>query len=298
MLSRAMLRRRVTLRSICNESVETIPSPDSQPGAATGSDPEAIGVTLVVPVFDEAANVTPLMDEIDAALTGRERFEVIVVDDGSRDTTRDELAAASNRHAWLRPLAHAGRSGKAAALRTGVRAARGALIVTLDGDRQNDPADIPDLLDRFRRGREADAMLGLLAGQRERRRDTWLRRLSSRAANGIRARVLGDATRDSACGVKVFPPAVFLALPYFDGLHRFLPALVRAQGYAVVVAPVRDRPRAAGEAKYGFWNRAFVGLVDMLAVYWLIRRCHLPSHVTIVDGAVPAALEETGEDPR
>lgn len=260
-----------------DESVETIPASDSQPGA---SGPTAPAVSLVIPVFDEADNVAPLLAEIAEAMADGPAFEAVVVDDGSRDATPDALAAACPDYAWLRALGHDARAGKAAALRTGVRAARAELIVTLDGDRQNDPADVPGLLRRWDAARQADPRLGLLAGQRGRRRANLLRRLSSRLANGVRARVLGDATRDTACGVKVFPRALFLDLPYFDGLHRFLPALARAQGYGVAAVTVTDRPRAAGRPKYGVWNRLWVGILDMLAVFWLIRRCHLPGGVT------------------
>jgi glycosyltransferase involved in cell wall biosynthesis len=233
-----------------------------------------------VPVLDEAANVAPLLAEIDAAMAGGPAFEAIVVDDGSTDGTPGELAAACARYPWLTALRHDTRAGKSAALRTGVEAARAPLILTLDGDRQNDPADLPGLIHRYAAARSADPRLGLLAGQRMRRRANWLRRLSSRIANGVRARVLGDATRDTACGVKAIPRALFLALPQFDGLHRFLPALVKAQGYTVATVAVTDRPRAAGQPKYGVWNRLWVGILDMLAVFWLIRRCHRPGGVT------------------
>jgi glycosyltransferase involved in cell wall biosynthesis len=257
---------------------KTIPAPDSQPGSSPAGD-AAPTVSLVVPVHDEAPNVVPLLLEIADAFADGPVFEAVVVDDGSSDGTDRALVDACAQYPWLTALRHPERAGKAAALRTGVRTARAPLIVTLDGDRQNDPADLPGLIRRFEDARAADPTLGMLAGQRERRRANVLRRLSSRIANGVRAAILRDATRDSACGVKVVPRDVFLALPDFDGLHRFLPALVKARGYSVVTASVTDRPRAAGRAKYGVWNRLWVGVLDMLAVFWLIRRCRVPRGV-------------------
>jgi glycosyltransferase involved in cell wall biosynthesis len=244
-------------------------------------------------VFDEAANIAPLLAEIDAALAPLAPFEAVVVDDGSTDGSDAILAGETGRYAWLRALRHGRRAGKAAALRTGAYAARAATVVTLDGDRQNDPADVPRLLDEFEAARRTTPDLALLAGQRTRRRDTMLRRLSSRVANGVRARLLGDATRDSACGFKIVRRDVFLDLPDFDGLHRFLPALVKARGHRVMTAAVNDRPRAAGAAKYGLWNRLWVGILDMLAVYWLIRRRRLPGTVTPLTAPSEAAERET-----
>jgi glycosyltransferase involved in cell wall biosynthesis len=236
-------------------------------------------VSLVIPVFDEVDNVAPLLAEIAAALDGAEAFEAVVVDDGSSDGTDRALAQALAAYPWLRARRHPERCGKAAALRTGIQAAAAPLVATLDGDRQNDPADLPELLRAFRAAQARDASVALLAGQRATRREGWTRRAASRIANTVRAAVLGDATRDSACGVKVIRREVFLALPHFDGLHRFLPALVRAQGHAVITADVRDRPRAAGRPKYGIWRRLWVGLLDMAGVVWLIQRSRRPARV-------------------
>jgi len=250
------------------------PRPAPHEGVAPGL--AAPAVSVVVPVLDEAGAIEPLLEEIDAALGGRERFEVIVVDDGSRDDTADRVRESSRRHPWLRLVRHAAPYGQSAAIRTGVRAARGALVVTLDGDGQNDPADVPAMLDAYRDS-IARSSLGLVAGQRARRNDGPLRRLSSRVANGVRARVLGDGVADTGCGLKVFSREAFLALPYFDHMHRFLPSLMQREGYAVLLRPVRHRPRLAGRSKYGVWNRLPTGIVDLLGVLWLARRCRRPT---------------------
>ena len=246
-------------------------------------------VSLVVPMHDEAANVAPLFAEIAAALENRETFEAVAVDDGSGDGTGRALAAAAARYPWLTALRHDRRRGKSAAVWTGALAARAPVLVLLDGDRQNDPAEVPALLARYHAARADDPAVAMLAGQRTRRHDTVLRRLSSRVANAVRAAVLRDGTRDTGCGLKVIDRAAFRALPFFDGQHRFMPALVRAQGGGVVLAPVTHRPRVAGQAKYGLWNRLGVGIVDLLGVVWLTRRCHLPRTVTRID---PAAEED------
>jgi dolichol-phosphate mannosyltransferase len=189
-------------------------------------------IAVVVPVHDEAANVVALLDEIEAALAGQ-RFEAVFVDDASGDATRQVLLDHARGHPWLTVLAHRHNGGQSAAVLTGVRGARAALIATLDGDGQNDPADIPALLARWRdeRTRHAGRPV-LIAGWRTKRHDTGLRRLSSRVANRVRAALLGDATPDTGCGLKVFARDDFLALPWFDHMHRFLPALVQRAGGA------------------------------------------------------------------
>lgn len=224
-------------------------------------------ISVVVPVRDEAENIDPLLAEIVAALAGRD-FEIVYVDDGSADGTAERLQAARARLPMLRVLRHRRSAGQSAALVSGIRAARGTWIATLDGDGQNDPADIPALLARA----EAADAPALVAGWRARRRDTALKRLSSRLANGVRGALLGDRTPDTGCGLKVFRRETFLRLPPFNHMHRFLPALVRRDGGTVVNQRVNHRPRAAGRSKYGVMNRLFVGVVDLFGVMWLQRR--------------------------
>jgi dolichol-phosphate mannosyltransferase len=170
----------------------------------------------------------------------------------------------------VRLIRHAVRSGQSAAVATGVRAARAPWIATLDGDGQNDPADIPKLLDRASDANSS--RLRLVMGNRTTRRDTWLRRMSSRVANGVRGRLLRDGTPDTGCGIKVFDRAVFLDMPRFDHMHRFMPALFQREGYEVVSVPVNHRERTRGKSKYGLHNRLWVGIVDLVGVMWLIRR--------------------------
>ena len=224
-------------------------------------------ISVVVPVRDEADNIVPLVTEIAAALAG-EDFEIVYVDDGSRDDTPARLAAARASEPRLRTIRHRASAGQSAAILTGVAAARGTWIVTLDGDGQNDPADAPMLLAR---AREADAP-ALVAGWRVARRDDGVKRVSAKIANAVRGWVLGDDTPDTGCGLKVFRRETLLALPRFDHMHRFLPALVRRAGGAVAIVPVNHRPRSAGRSKYGVLNRLWVGIVDMIGVMWLQRR--------------------------
>ncbi|HVV42098.1 MAG TPA: glycosyltransferase family 2 protein [Nitrobacter sp.] len=229
----------------------------------------APAVSIVVPVRNEADNVAPLVDEIAAALDGRWDYEIIYVNDGSTDATGERLAALMRDRRNLRQIRHASSSGQSAAVRTGVRGARGTIVATLDGDGQNDPAFLPDLIGAIERGGER---IGLAAGQRVGRKDTGFKRFQSRAANGVRNMILRDGTRDTGCGLKAFRRDVFLALPYFDGLHRFLPALVRREGYDIAYVDVTDRPRRAGVSNYGFFDRLWIGIMDLAGVWWLIRR--------------------------
>jgi dolichol-phosphate mannosyltransferase len=245
-------------------------------------------LAVVVPVHNESANLAPLLEEIRAALDGRIAFEIVYVDDGSGDETPRVLAELSARHPPLRAFRHVRNCGQSAAVRTGVRMARAPLVATLDGDGQNDPADIPLLLEKYRAANGDDARPLLIAGQRAQRRDTGLRRLSSRIANGVRAWLLDDATPDTGCGLKLFARDHFLALPFFDHLHRFMPALFIREGGRVLSVPVNHRPRERGQSHYGVWNRLWVGIVDIAGVLWLKSRGKVPM--------VESILPEQGGD--
>jgi dolichol-phosphate mannosyltransferase len=246
-----------------------------QPGFHAGVSPAGAtlidAVTVIVPVHNEAPNVAPLVDELGAAFTAYPRFEVIYVDDGSEDATFQELKRMAQDRPWLRALRHAERCGQSTAIRTGVKASRYDWIVTIDGDGQNDPADIPVLLAAAAR-HPAQERLQLVAGQRQRRADPWLRRFSSRIANATRSSLLGDRTPDTGCALKLFRREAFLDLPYFDHMHRFLPALIQRQGGEVVLIEVSHRPRRHGRSHYGIGNRLWIGIVDLLGVMWLKRR--------------------------
>lgn len=235
-------------------------------------------VSIVVPVCNESENVAPLAAEIDTALRGRHEFEIVFVDDGSSDGTAEAVRSARQSGIpEIRLLRHQRRSGQSAAVHTGVRAARFPWIGTLDGDGQNDPADLPALLDAVAEAR--DPRLKLVMGNRTTRRDTWIRRLSSRVANAVRRTLLNDGTPDTGCGIKVFERETFLLLPRFDHMHRFLPALFQREGGHVISVPVRHRPRTRGRSKYGIHNRLWVGIVDLFGVRWLIRRSSSPQSV-------------------
>jgi dolichol-phosphate mannosyltransferase len=229
----------------------------------------APAVSVVVPVRNEADNVGPLADEIAAAMNGRWSFELVFVNDGSTDETAPALARLMAERPWLRQVVHTTSCGQSAAVRTGVAAAHAPLVVTLDGDGQNDPSFIPALVRALEIG---GARVGLIAGQRVGRRASRFKRFQSRIANGVRSSILRDGTRDTGCGLKAFRREVFLALPYFDGLHRFLPALVKRDGYAIGYVDVIDRPRRHGRSNYGMWDRLWVGILDIAGVWWLIRR--------------------------
>jgi dolichol-phosphate mannosyltransferase len=226
-------------------------------------------LSVVVPMHNERDNVAPLVDEICAALRGRVAFEIVCVDDLSGDDTLAVLAELGRRVPELRVLRHLSQCGQSTAVRNGVKAARGAWIATLDGDGQNDPADIPKLLAERDR---ASGEVRLFAGWRVKRNDDIVKRLSSKIANAVRSRLLGDATPDTGCGIKLFDRATFLDLPYFDHMHRYLPALMQRAGFRTVSVPVNHRPRSAGVSKYGMWNRLWVGIGDLRGVAWLIRR--------------------------
>jgi glycosyltransferase involved in cell wall biosynthesis len=225
-------------------------------------------ISVVVPVRNEAGNVAPLVAEIAAALAGR-AFEIVYVNDGSTDATEAELRGLMAQYPWLRQIRHEKSCGQSAAIRTGVNLAQGSIVVTIDGDGQNDPAFIPALVAALEAGAPGS---GLIAGQRVGRKATGFKKLQSRVANAVRGAVLKDGTRDTGCGLKAFRRDLFLSLPYFDGLHRFLPALVRREGFAIGYVDVVDRPRRHGTSNYGFFDRLWVGILDLAGVWWLIRR--------------------------
>jgi glycosyltransferase involved in cell wall biosynthesis len=223
---------------------------------------------VVVPVKDEAANVAPLVAEIAAALAGEPGHEIIFVDDGSSDGTAEALKGLKASYPQLRVLRHPRNLGQSRAIRSGVLAAKGDIIVTLDGDGQNDPADIPKLLARLRE----DPALGLVSGVRVKRRDTFSRRLASRLGNGVRQWLLRDGAADTGCGLKAIRREPFLALPYFDHMHRYLIALIQREGWKTAFVPVGHRPRLAGQSKYTNFGRMLVSVQDLIGARWLMRR--------------------------
>ncbi|HEY4136179.1 MAG TPA: glycosyltransferase family 2 protein [Alphaproteobacteria bacterium] len=235
-------------------------------------------LSVVVPVRNEADNILPLIEEIHAALTtsdgtGRWEFEVIYVDDGSTDATPAKLAEAQARFPRLRVLRHKASCGQSTAIWTAAHAARGQWIVTLDGDGQNDPADIPAMVDV---AVSAGPNLNLVAGIRRKRQDVWLKRISSRLANGIRQKMLRDGVRDTGCGLKVMRRDAFVRLPYFDHMHRYYPALMLRGGGLLQCHDVNHRARMRGVSNYGFFDRLWVGITDLFGVAWLLRRAKQP----------------------
>lgn len=230
-----------------------------------------LAFSLVIAVMDEEENMAPLVREIADALAASDpaQREVIFVDDGSRDNTPGVLAAQQAVLPGLRVIRHDRNYGKSTALRTGIRAARHDIVVTMDGDLQNDPADLFAMLAPFQSG---DAGLGLVAGQRIKREDTWSKRIASRIANRLRRRLLKDGARDSVCGWKAMRRELYLAMPFFDNMHRFFIALAIREGYRVALVDVRDRRRLHGHSKYTNWGRLVVGIPDLLGTIWLTRR--------------------------
>ena len=225
-------------------------------------------VSVVVPVKDEAGNVAALAREIAAALKAEPGHEIIFVDDGSTDGTAERLIALKSEVPYFRPLRHDRNLGQSRGIHSGIHAARGKIIVTLDGDGQNDPADIPALLAKLR----ADTGLGMVSGVRVKRQDSTSRRIASKLGNRFRDAMLGDGATDTGCGIKAFYREAFLDIPYFDHMHRYLIALVQRHGWKVAYVPVNHRPRLTGRSKYTNLGRTLVSIQDMLGVRWLQRR--------------------------
>jgi dolichol-phosphate mannosyltransferase len=249
-------------------------------------------LSVVIPVKNEAGNIAPLVAEITAALDGLAACEIVYVDDGSDDSTEAEIRGLQTRVPQLRLVRHASSCGQSAAIRSGAKAARGLWIATLDGDGQNDPADIPALW-HIAQAIAADSPAIpplIIAGHRARRQDSWSKRQASRIANAVRRGLLHDDTPDTGCGLKLFPRALFLDLPYFDHMHRFLPALVLREGGIVRSVPVNHRPRRRGSSKYGVFDRLGVGIVDLLGVLWLCRRHARPR---LIEEALPAPVDQS-----
>jgi len=232
-------------------------------------------ISIVVPVHNEADNIIALIDEIEKAMGAAKAFEIIYVDDGSTDETATVLKQAMRSSVALRVIRHQRSCGQSAAIHTGVKTAIYPYIATLDGDGQNDPADIPHLYEVFKQQNQTQARLWMVAGWRNKRYDSAWRLFSSKVANAVRSKLLGDNTPDSGCGLKLFLRDKFLELPYFDHMHRFLPALVLRAGGQVISEPVAHRPRSSGQSKYGTLDRLLAGIIDLLGVMWLQNRAKL-----------------------
>ena len=233
---------------------------------------DSIEVSVVVPAKDERDNLAPLIGEIDAALAGKYSYELIYVDDGSEDDSYALLCGLKAQFPALQVVRHARAVGQSMAVLSGVRHGRGDWLVVLDGDGQNDPADIPAMLEEARRRFASDKHQVGLIGHRVNRRDDWVKRLSSKLANGFRDLLLRDGIPDTGCGLKVVRRDWYLRLPGFNHMHRYIPTLLQSQGGIMLVHAVNHRPRMAGKSNYGVWNRLWVGLVDVLGVWWLKRR--------------------------
>ncbi len=237
-----------------------------------------MNLSIVVPAFNEAENLESLVREIAKATAALPVAEIMIVDDCSDDDTAALLAKLKKEIPLLRYIRHVERSGQSTALWNGIARAKGILVVTLDGDGQNDPADIPLLFDQYKKQAGTDGRV-LVAGQRRKRHDNLVRRLSSRGANFIRSSILRDGVRDTGCSLKLFRRDDFTALPFFNHLHRFIPALMKARGVQIVLVDVSHRPRLRGVSKYGFWDRLWVGIADLIGVRWLLFRLKPPTGV-------------------
>lgn len=235
-------------------------------------------ISVIIPAYNEAENLEILINEVVTASAGLPLREIVVVDDASDDATWEVLRSLQRKFPSVRPLRHKQRSGQSTALRTGAQAARGMLLVTMDGDGQNDPADLPRLYKQYIASAMQNPRL-LVAGQRAKRQDNLLRRFSSRGANKIRSALLKDGVRDTGCSLKLFRREDFLAIPFFDHLHRFIPAMMKMQGVEIVLVDVGHRPRLRGVSKYGFWDRLWVGIADLFGVRWLMARHKAPVEV-------------------
>jgi dolichol-phosphate mannosyltransferase len=225
-------------------------------------------LSVVVPMLNEEENVNPLLDEIVSATKNLPLKDIIFVNDGSTDRTLSVMQEAKKRVSQLRIITHSKRLGQSASVATGVRFAAGDIVVTLDGDGQNNPADIPAMYRLY----DVQTQASMVMGQRFKRHDSKLRIFSTKIANGVRSTLLKDNTRDSACGLKMFPRDAFLRAPYFNHMHRFMPAIMKREGLNIVLVPVHHRPRERGISKYGLWDRIWVGIIDLFGVLWLIKR--------------------------
>ncbi len=240
-------------------------------------------LSVVIPAHNESSSLPGLIEELVSAFAGRCDYEIVVVDDASSDGTPEVLAQLQQRVSQLRVLRHVHNAGQSTALINGVRHARGQWIGTLDGDAQNDPADLPRLMAEI--SLRADPALKLIQGWRVSRRDSGIKRLSSKIANAVRGSLLRDATPDSGCGIRIVERAALLNVPAFDHMHRFIPALIRQGGWRVDSLPVNHRPRTAGASHYGTWNRLWVGIVDLFGVAWLGWRTRLTGLEELADQA-------------
>lgn len=237
-------------------------------------------ISIVIPALNEAENIEPLVSEIMAVATPANIAEIIYVNDGSTDNTVETLKTLRTKFPLIRVLNHDRRSGQSAAMMTGARGARGDLVVTLDGDGQNDPADIPLLYNLFlEKSANNNQAIGMVAGQRRKRNDHLGKRLTSRIGNNVRRFLLKDGVRDTGCSLKLIRRDVYVRLPYFAHMHRYLPALVRREGFEIALVDVNHRARVRGVSKYNLWNRLWVGIVDLFGVMWLQSRAKMPGKV-------------------